>query len=233
MWLKSNHSLFLKEILRVMISNLTFEIVLQNKHYALQCLVKGIRYKESLKKRTQKQTKQLSCTSHERTINNSTKTEQKVEKIWYPPIISHPNPNITTHPTFAYPHHLRNNIMVIISLAKMRQSNGCGSVRNDEIFNWHLGSTSSTWVSIAWLQQDTSNIFSSIDCICPNNQLRRNKTSWKNDQTPYKSYLIALAYIHRTQLQRLSKAKSSSHINDNGVAEGNWHHVILPFWYTG
>ena len=126
MWLKSNHSLFLKEILRVMISNLTFEIVLQNKHYALQCLVKGIRYKESLKKRTQKQTKQLSCTSHERTINNSTKTEQKVEKIWYPPIISHPNPNITTHPTFAYPHHLRNNIMVIITLAKMRQSNGCG-----------------------------------------------------------------------------------------------------------
>ena len=36
-----------------MISKLTFEIVLQNKHnsfHALQCQVKSIRYKESLKK---------------------------------------------------------------------------------------------------------------------------------------------------------------------------------------
>ena len=33
------------------------------------------------KKGTKKQTQQLSCTSHKRTINNGTKTEQKVEKI--------------------------------------------------------------------------------------------------------------------------------------------------------
>ena len=32
------------------------------------------------KKGTIKQTQQLSCTSHERTINNSTKTDQKLEK---------------------------------------------------------------------------------------------------------------------------------------------------------
>ena len=33
------------------------------------------------KKGTMKQTQQLTCTSHERTTNNSTKTEQKIEKI--------------------------------------------------------------------------------------------------------------------------------------------------------
>ena len=33
-------------------------------------------------------------------------------------------------------------------LVQMRQSNKCGSVRKDEIFNLHLGSSVSPWVSI-------------------------------------------------------------------------------------
>ena len=32
------------------------------------------------------------------------------------------------------------NTMILISLAQMGQSNGCESVRNDEIFNLYLGS---------------------------------------------------------------------------------------------
>ena len=53
----------------------------------------------------------------------------------------HPNPNINEPPsTFPFPHHLHNNKMIMISLAQTRQSDGCGSARNDEIFNLHLGS---------------------------------------------------------------------------------------------
>ena len=37
-----------------------------------------------------------------------------------------------------------NNTMIIISLAQIRQSDGCGSVRNDEIFNSQLGSGAGT-----------------------------------------------------------------------------------------
>ena len=36
----------------------------------------------------------------------------------------------------------------MIFLAQMRQCNGCGSVRNDEIFNLHLGSGAGPWVRI-------------------------------------------------------------------------------------
>ena len=41
-----------------------------------------------------------------------------------------------------------NNTMDTEFLVQMRQSNKCGSVRNDEIFNLHLGSGSGPWVSI-------------------------------------------------------------------------------------
>ena len=43
-------------------------------------------------------------------------------------------------------------------LVQMRQSNKCGSVRNDEIINLHLGSGAGPWVSIPYLLQDTSHI---------------------------------------------------------------------------
>ena len=44
----------------------------------------------------------------------------------------------------------------MISLAQMRQSNGCGNVKNDVIFNLHLGSGAGSWVSIPCLLQDTT-----------------------------------------------------------------------------
>ena len=49
--------------------------------------------------------------------------------------------------------------MDIEFLVLMRQSNKCGSVRNDEIFNLHLGSGVGPWVSIPCLMQDTSHIY--------------------------------------------------------------------------
>ena len=38
--------------------------------------------------------------------------------------------------------------MIMVFLTQMRQSNGCGSVTNDEISNLHLGSGVGPWVSI-------------------------------------------------------------------------------------
>ena len=49
--------------------------------------------------------------------------------------------------------------MDIEFLVLMRQSNKCGSVRNDEIFNLHVGSGVGPWVSIPCLMQDTSHIY--------------------------------------------------------------------------
>ena len=52
-----------------------------------------------------------------------------------------------------------NNTMDTEFLVQIRQSNKCGSVRNDEIFNLHLGSGAVPWVSIPCLAQDTSHIY--------------------------------------------------------------------------
>ena len=43
-------------------------------------------------------------------------------------------------PTFLSPIIRYKNTMIMISLAQMRQSNGYGSIRNDDTFNLHLGS---------------------------------------------------------------------------------------------
>ena len=56
-------------------------------------------------------------------------------------------------------------------LVQMRQSNKCGSERNDEIFNLHLGSGAGPWISIPCLLQDTSHIY----WFHPPEQLTRKK----------------------------------------------------------
>ena len=89
-----------------------------------------------------------------------------------------------------------NNTMDTEFLVQMRQSNKCGNVRNDEIFNLHLGSGAGSWVSIPCLLQDTSHIY----WFHPPKQLTRKKQrTQKWDSTPNKSYCTALVYIHRTQ----------------------------------
>ena len=89
-----------------------------------------------------------------------------------------------------------NNTMDTEFMVQMRQSNKCGSIRNDEIFNLHLGSGAGPWVSIPCLLQDTSHIY----WFHPPKQLTRKKQrTQKWDSTPNKSYCTALVYVHRTQ----------------------------------
>ena len=59
-----------------------------------------------------------------------------------PPPIPHPHPNINQPPpTYPIPPIIcNNNTMGMAFLVQIRQSNKCGSVRNDEIINLHLGS---------------------------------------------------------------------------------------------
>ena len=56
-----------------------------------------------------------------------------------PTACPHPHPNINQLPP-TYPIiSNNNNTMDIAFLVHMRQSNKCGSVRNDEMINLHLG----------------------------------------------------------------------------------------------
>ena len=52
-----------------------------------------------------------------------------------------------------------NNTMDTEFLVEMRQCNKCWSVRNDDIFNLHLGSGAGPWVIIPCLLQDTRHIY--------------------------------------------------------------------------
>ena len=114
------------------------------------------------------------------------------------PLSPHPQlgmnqpPSHLSHPPIFH----TKNTMNIEFLVQMRQSNQCGSVRNDEIFNLHLGSGVGPWVSIPCLLQDTSHIY----WFHPPKQLTRKKQrTQKWDSTPNKSHRTALVYVHRTQ----------------------------------
>ena len=57
-----------------------------------------------------------------------------------PTLFPHPQPNINQPPHLShFPIIGNNNTMDMAFLVKMRQSNKCESVRNDEIINLHLG----------------------------------------------------------------------------------------------
>ena len=85
-------------------------------------------------------------------------TEQKYEKYNTHPLSSHSNRSINKPPlTFPSPPIIcSNSTMTMISLAQRRQSNECECVRNDEIFNLHLGFGAGPWISISCPLQDTS-----------------------------------------------------------------------------
>ena len=71
----------------------------------------------------------------------------------------------------------------------MRQSNKCGSVRNDEVFNLHLGSGAGPWISIPCLLQDTSHIFPSTQTI---NQKKPNNPEMRFNSQQMVSYCLGL-----------------------------------------
>ena len=83
--------------------------------------------------------------------------------------------------TFPSPIICSNETTIMIPLAQIRQSDGCGSVSNNEIFNLHLGSGAGPCVSIPCFLQDTSHIY----WFHPPKQLAMKKQKiLKKDQTP-------------------------------------------------
>ena len=145
-----------------------------------------------------KHTQQTIMTSHERTINNCTKTEQKIEKKYDTHPLS-PTQTLTymkKKPHTSHPPITWSN-MFMISLVQMRQCNECRSLRNDIIFNLYLGSGAGPWVSIPCLLQDTNHIHWLYP---PKILFKKKQKNLKKDRTPKKSYCIALAYVHRTQV---------------------------------
>ena len=96
--------------------------------------------------------------------DQKTKAQIKKNELWdntYP-LSPHPAPwceSTTTPSPIPSPIIHNNNTMDTEVLVEMRQSNKCGSARNDEIFNLHLGSGAGPWVSIPCLLQDTSHIY--------------------------------------------------------------------------
>ena len=104
-----------------------------------------------------------------------------------PPHLSHP------------PIIHNNNTMDTEFLVQMRQSNKCGSVRNDEIIDLHLGSGAGPWVSITCLLQDTSHIY----WLNPPKQLTRKKErTQKWDSTSNKSYCTASSTYTESMAKR-------------------------------
>ena len=124
-------------------------------------------------------------TGHERPKDKST-NKKNYE------IIPTPCPPIHTliwinHPHLSHPPIIHNNsTMDTEFLVQMRQSNKCGSVRNDEIFNLHLGSGVGPWVSILCLLQDTSHIY----WFHPRKPLTRKKA--KNPEMRFNSQQVVL-----------------------------------------
>ena len=90
---------------------------------------------------------------------------------------------INHHPPTLSPNHSSEKYNGHRIPRKMRQSNKCGSVRNDEIFNLHLGSRVGSTVSIPCLLEDTSH----INWFHPPKLLTRKKQrTQKWDSTPNK-----------------------------------------------
>ena len=103
--------------------------------------------KKESKEKTKKQTQQPPRSSHlNKGTQNVRKQIQKHKKKNYKMVPTlrppHPHPNINQlPPTNSIPPSICNdNTMDIALLVKLRKSNKCGSVRNDEIINLHLGS---------------------------------------------------------------------------------------------
>ena len=103
-----------------------------------------------------------------------------------------PPPLKLCHPPIIH----NNNTMDTEFLVQIRQSNKCGSERNDEIFNLNLRAGAGPWVSIPCLLQVTGHLY----WFHLSKQLTRKKQrTQKWNSTLRKSYRTALAYVHRTQ----------------------------------
>ena len=93
-------------------------------------------------------------TVHER---QKRKPQRKKPMRWYPPPVLRPTPSSqsTTH-CLSHAAIIYNNTMDKEFLVQMKQSNKCGRVRNDEIFNLHLAFGAGPRVRIPCLLQRNS-----------------------------------------------------------------------------
>ena len=139
-----------------------------------------------------------SVKKRDRTWKNKRQKHTQNNKLWdnTHPLSPYPHPDMNQpSPTYPIP-PLFLITMDTELLIQMRQSNKFWSVRNDEIFNLHLGSGAGPWVSIPCLLEDTSHIY----WFHPPKQLARKKQRTQEwNSTPNKSYHTALVYINRTQ----------------------------------
>ena len=99
------------------------------------------------------------------------------------------------HPThlFRLPIIHNKNTMDKEFLVQTRQSNKCQSVRNEEIFNLHLGSGVGAWVSIPCLLQDTSHIY----WFHSPKQLTRKKSKNQGMRINYQKIVSYCLGLHR------------------------------------
>ena len=112
----------------------------------------------------------------------------------------------TTPHLFHPPIIHNNNTMNTEFLVQMRQSNKCGSVRNDEIFNLHLGSGVGPWVSIPCLLQDTSHINDIVAIAIKLRYVHDNVCSyisgtWVEDPQIHLKKSFLIIYIGKIQIQ--------------------------------
>ena len=97
-------------------------------------------------------------TGHERPKDKNT-NKKNYEIILTPCLPIHTLIWINHAPPIPSPIFANNITMDREFLVQTRQSNKCGSARNDEILNLHLGSCAGPWISIPFLLQDISHIY--------------------------------------------------------------------------
>ena len=148
--------------------------------------------------------------------NKRQKTRAQVKKTNYE-IIPTPCPPPTPWHESTTPHLCHtpiiynNNRIDTEFLVKIRQSNKCGHVRNDERFKLHLGSGEGPWVSTPCFLQDTSHIYW---FHLPKQLNRKNQRTQKWDLTLNKLYDSALVYIHNPGLREVDLETSSKRGSD-------------------
>ena len=129
--------------------------------------------------------------------------------------------------------------MIMISLAQTKESDECGSVKNDEILHLHLGSVGGLWVSIPCLFQNTGHTHWSL---CPINQPTSDKKFWKRSNSQQiVSYCLRLHTqngglrevdlqgspkrgnnkINRLKLRKKKTQQKTSHILQPGLTKQN------------
>ena len=97
------------------------------------------------------------------------------------------------------PHIICSKNPLMISLAQMRQSDGCGSVKNDGILILHFASGAGHWANIPCLLQDATLI---RDLHPPKQSAKKRQKVLKKKSNFNKLHGIALAYIHKTRAKR-------------------------------